>query len=248
MRLATFIIAAAVSATLAGAVPSAGAIQEHVTGGALDLTWVPGFQVSNNLTAVTLGPVDAAFGNPSGDHTVGRLVNAMPDSGGIALAATDPRGLSDYLWEAWVFTGDGNSRRGLVVRADPSNGFASCYQFVLQAGLLQLNFRRLVNGAPTALATWFTTSTPGGLPQVNTWHHMRVSAEGASFRCFWDGFELTTTPIADASLPSGWVGVYNFRFDIGGIPFLVDDLVLTPRTVAVLPSSWTHLKNLYRGR
>lgn len=248
MRLAMIVHAALVAGTLAGGVPSAGAIEERVTGGALDLTWVPGFQVSNNLTAVTLGGADAGFANPSGDHTVGRLVNAMPDSGGIALAGTDPGGVADYLWEAWVFTGGGDSRRGLVVRADPSNGFASCYQFVIQAGLLQLNFRRLVNGAPTTLGTWFTTSTPGGLPQLNTWHHMKVLAEGASFRCFWDGFELTATPIADASLPTGWAGVYNFRFDIGGIPMLVDDLVLTPTTVSVHPASWTRLKGLYRGR
>ena len=43
-----------------------------------------------------------------------------------------------------MFTGDGSTRRGLVVRADPSNpsnAFASCYQFVIQSGRLQLSFR-----------------------------------------------------------------------------------------------------------
>jgi hypothetical protein len=67
--------------------------------------------------------------------------------------------------------------------------------------------RDLVNSTPTTLGTWFTTSTPGGLPAQDTWHHMKIVAAGSSFRCYWDGFELTTTPIEDTTLPSGWVGV-----------------------------------------
>ena len=81
---------------------------------------------------------------------------------------------------------------------------------------------------------------------VNTWHHMKVVAVGNTFRCYWDGYELTTTPIVDATIPTGWVGVYNFRFDIGNIPFYVDDLILdglgaTPAARA----SWGELKNRY---
>jgi hypothetical protein len=30
----------------------------------------------------------------------------------------------------------------------------------------------------------------------------------------------------DSTIPTGWVGVYNFRFDLGKIPFYVDDLIL----------------------
>jgi hypothetical protein len=33
-------------------------------------------------------------------------------------------------FEAWVFAGSGDSRRGIVVRADETSGFVSCYQFV----------------------------------------------------------------------------------------------------------------------
>lgn len=248
MKLATtFATLASVAIVGFAATAAHSTIEEHVTGGVLDLVWVPGFDVVNNLEPLTLTPADPAYANPSGDHTVGAFFNAVPDSGGIALPGTDPQGASDYIWEAWIFTGSGDSRRGLVVRADPSNDFASCYQFVIQAGLLQMNFRKLVDGVPTTLGTWFTTSTPGGLPSTNTWHHMKVIAEGSSFRCFWDEFELTASPIVDSDHATGWVGVYNFRFDVSGIRVLVDDLVLTPTLVNVQQKSWTGIKNLYKN-
>lgn len=210
------------------AASSAVLLEEHVTGGALDLTWTPGFGVTNNLEGVTLNPGHAAYLNPSGDHTAGRLVNAIPDEGGIALSCTDPGGASDGLWAGEIFTGAGDSRRGIVVRANPANQFATCYQFVLQPGLLQLSFRKLVEGAPTTLATWFTTDLPGGLPATNSWHSMAVRAEGSSFALYWDDVEVTAgTPIVDSDIASGWFGVYNFRFDIGGIEAFFDDLVLS---------------------
>jgi len=69
---------------------------------------------------------------------------------------------------------------------------------------------------------------------------------GSSFRCYWDGSELTTSPIVDASIATGWVGVYNFRFDLGSIPFYVDDLILDD--LGVTPTSrtsWGALKSMY---
>ena len=165
----------------------------------------------------------------------------------IVLSATEPAGLSDYEWEAWIFTGDGNSRRGLVVRADPTNGFASNYQLVIQSGLLQMNFRKLLNSTPTTLGTWFTNTLPGGSPTVNTWHRMKVIAQGNQFRCFFDGTELTATPIVDSDLTTGWVGVYNFRFDIGSIPFYTDDLLLSPLgATPTVSRSWGEMKVKYR--
>ena len=95
--------------------------EEHVTGGVLDLSWENGFGVSNNLVPLTLAPDHPAYVNPSGDHTVGVATNSMaPDSGGVVLTCTDTQGATDYSWEGWIFTGDGNTRRGLVVRADPT--------------------------------------------------------------------------------------------------------------------------------
>src|SRR5262249_22599892 len=153
--------------------------------------------------------------------------SAAPDSGGIILTATDPSGMSDYDWEGYLFTGAGNTRRGLVVRADPSNGFQSHYQLTIRSGLLVVDFRKFVNGAPTSLGTWFTSSLPGGIPTTNTWHSMRIEAQGNRFWCFWDGTLLNPTAIVDGDLAGGWVGVYNFRFDLGGVPVLFDDLVLS---------------------
>ncbi len=234
---------------------AAGVFEEHVTGGVLDLGWLNGFGVSSNLKPLTISSGHPAYPNPSGDGTVGlALTTTTPDSGGISLTCINPGILSDYSWEAWVFTGDGNSRRGLVVRADPvtladadpANDFSTCYQFVVQSGLLQFNFRRLVNSAPATLGTWFSNTFPGGSPQVNTWHHMKVTAVGSTFRCYWDGYELTTTPIVDATIPVGWVGVYNFRFDLGNIPFYVDDLIL--ENLGVTPtvrSTWGEVKSRY---
>ncbi len=221
---------------------------EHVTGGNLDLSWANGFGVSNKMKPLTLTASDPGFANPSGDHTVASATNSVaPDSGGIILTATEPAGLSDYLWEGYFFTGEGNSRRGLVVRAEPTNGFASHYQLTIKTGLLTVEFRKFVNGAPMAtLGTWLTSSLPGGIPQPNTWHSLRVQALGPVFRCFFDGNELLPPPTPDADLTSGWVGVYNFRFDLGGIQALFDDLLLSPVDITpVARESWGGIKARY---
>jgi hypothetical protein len=236
------------AAVAAFAAPADAAVirAEHATGGMLDLVWVPGFATPNNMMATTLDPAHPAYANPSGDHTVAYVINAAPDSGGIVLACTDVLGASDYTWEGWIFTGDGNTRRGLVLRANPANNFQSCYQFVIQAGLFQFNFRRLENMTPTTLGTWFATALPA-LVQPNTWHRMKVVAQGPNFRCFFDDTELTAAPIVDAVNPTGWVGVYNFRFDLGGVPVYFDDLELSadPATPAA-PASWGAIKASYR--
>ena len=248
MRFARRVLVTMMAGVLCAASATAAPVrEEHVTGGALDLPWLNGFGVSANMQPATLSAGHPAFANPSGDHTVAVATTMPPDSGGIVLSATEPAGLSDYEWEAWIFTGDGNSRRGLVVRANPTNGFRSSYQLVIQSGLLQMNFRKLLNGTPTTLGTWFTNTLPGGSPTVNTWHRMKVIAQGNQFRCFFDGTELTATPIVDSDLATGWVGVYNFRFDIGSIPFYTDDLLLSPLGVTPTVSrSWGEMKVRYR--
>lgn len=250
MRVAkTFVLAGLLALSFATTASAVVIKAEHVTGGVLDQVWVPGFGVINNATPVTLLPADPAYANPSGDHTVISTTNAVQDSGGLVLPCTDPLGQADYVWEADMFTGDGNTRRGLVVRADASNNFQNCYQFVIQSGLFQLNFRKLLNQTPTTFGTWFTNTLPGGIPQPNTWHHMKVVASANAFDCYFDGVKLNASPIIDANSPllTGWVGVYNFRFDLGGIPVLWDDLTLS--TVSVVPAkntTWGRLKSLYR--
>ena len=249
MRLVrTFVLILMLSMTAAMSA-HASFLAEHVTGGHLDLVWNPGFGVTNNMQPLTLTPSDPAYANPSGDHTVAVATNSFaPDSGGIILTATDPMGQADYTWEGWFFTGDGNTRRGLVVRADPTNGFQSCYQFVIQAGLFQINFRKLVAGAPTTLGSWFANTLPGGVPTTNSWHKLKVIASGPYFRCFFDGFELTSSPgIVDTDLPTGWVGVYNFRFDLGGVPVYFDDLELNPENpTPTANTTWGAVKARWR--
>lgn len=258
MKLATRVVLSALLGAVLVTTSYAGTIEEHVTGGKLDLVWLPGLlmpngdQLPNVMHAAILDPSNPAYANPSGDHTVAVATNSFaPDSGGVILTCTDPGGVADYSWEAWMFTGDGSTRRGLVVRADPTNHFQSCYQFVIQAGLFQLNFRKLVNSAPTTLATWFATALPAGTVPVNTWHKLKIVAMGNGFQCFWDDFELTGgVPIIDLSapsLPTGFVGAYNFRFDLGDVPVYFDDMVLNALgPVPVKAASWGALKALYR--
>jgi len=220
------------TAALALVVPSVQAgevLAEHVTGGSLDLVWVPAFGFTLPMEGATLDDGDPAYDNPSGDHTVAVLTNTIPDEGGLGLNATDPGGVSDYVWEGWVFLGEGETRRGIVLRADPLSLFSRSYQFVIEPGLFQLLFRlNQGEGAVETLGEWTTTDTPGGFPSPNTWHHMRVEADGPSFRVFWDDHELTSEgPIVNDVLTEGWVGTYNFRFDLGGVPVYFDDLVLS---------------------
>ena len=261
MKLATrsyiLVLAALCFAATARPVSADGVIlSEKVTGGNLDLVWVPGFNTPvRNMQALTLGPSDPGYANPSGDHTVGLAVNTVPDSGGIILTMTDPGAFNtDYCWEGWMFTGAGNTRRGIVVRGDASTSFQTCYQFVVQAGLLQINFRKLNGQNPaTTLGSWFSNTIPqfaGGTIPQNTWIHLKVRATGNKFRCFINGYELTTgTGIEDTNSPllTGWVGCYNFRFDLGLVPVYFDDLLLS--TDAASPaqaSTWGGLKARYR--
>jgi len=250
--------AGAVLALAIAGVAGAGVREEHVTGGVLDLAWQPGLLLPNGdplpnvMHAAILSAADPAYANPSGDHTVAVATNSFaPDSGGVILTCTDPAGYSNYTWQGWMFTGDGNTRRGLVVRADAANAFQSCYQFVIQSGLFQLNFRKLINQAPTTLGTWFADGSLLPVVTTNTWHQLKVEAIGNAFRCWWDNIELTAppfvpgTPILDASLPAGWVGAYNFRFDLGDIPVYFDDLILGGLATPAQPMSWGRLKALY---
>jgi hypothetical protein len=261
MRDATRFVFTGMAMLLIGVAPVASraaimpVLSEHVTGGNLDLVWVPGFNTPvRNMQALTLDASDPAYANPSGDHTVGVAVNTVPDSGGIILTCTDPGTFNaDYTWEGDMFTGGGNTRRGLVLRADPTNSFESCYQFVVQAGLLQINFRKLIGQNPTTLGTWFSSNLPpfnGGTIPQNTWIHLKVIASGSSFRCFINGYELTGgTPITDTSGPllTGWVGAYNFRFDTGLVPVYFDDLVLSADAVTpAQASTWGSVKARYR--
>ena len=49
------------------------------------------------------------------------------------------------------------------------------------------------------------------------------------------------------SLATGWVGMYNFRFDLGGVPVYFDDALLSESTpTATVRQTWGELKARYR--
>jgi len=229
--------------------------QERVPGGVLEQYWAPGFGVGRIFTPLTLAPGDPAYPNPSGDNTVAVLTNNDINLGGIAASLTDAGGYFDYSWEADFFTGAGDTRRGIIVRADPTNGFQTFYQFVINAGLFQIRFRKFVNGTPVVpdLASWFANVLPAGVPTQNSWHHLEVRAQGNIFQCFFDGVELTSPPFGnlivdnDSPLLVGWVGAYNFSASIGEVPAYFDNLTLgRPLATPVASKSWGELKKLYR--
>jgi hypothetical protein len=238
---------------LAVLAPVAGAAvvkQERVPGGALELTWSPGFGVGRVFTPLALPAGDPAIPSPTGDNTVAVLQNVATGLGGIAECATDPSGFADYTWEGDFFTGAGNTRVGLILRADPSDGFQTFYQFVINPGLFQIRFRKFVGGGPLPdLASWLATVLPGGVPTANSWHHMKVIAMANSFRCFFDGTELTSTPILDTTAPilGGWVGAYNFSASVGEVPVYFDNLTLSIEgVVPTKTTTWASVKKLYR--
>ncbi len=247
MKPLRIILPILVLAFAAAAGPSE-AQEEHVTNGALDLTWVAGFgqpgnDVPMNLAPQTLAPGHPAYDNPSGDHTVANATTSCaPNCGGIILSATDPGALTDYAWEGWVFV-DGTSRRGLAVRCDASTNLSTGYVLVIEPSLIQVRFRKLSAMGATTLGDWFVT--PGSIP-TNTWRRLRVIAQGSSFRCFLDGAELTTTPILDASYPSGWVGVYNFNQAASNNVAYFDDLALVDGITGTTRPTWGSLKVRYR--
>ena len=243
-------ITAILFAAVVSSANAAGINRETVPGGTLEQTWLPAFGVGRTFTALTLTGADPAIPNPSGDNTVAVLQNVDTNLGGIAACATDPNGFADYTWEANFFTGAGDTRRGLILRADPTNGFQTFYQFVINAGLFQIRFRKFVNGAPVVpdLASWFATVLPAGVPALNSWHHLRVDANANSFDCWFDGFKLNATPIVDATDPilTGWVGAYNFSASVGEVPVYFDDLDLSCTTAptAARGKTWGALKKL----
>lgn len=246
------LLATAIALTLfAGASGAVVVTEERVPGGVTQLNWLTGFNTDRKLEGLALDAANPAYaGHPSGDKTVGVLTTAIPDSGGIALSCVDPLGQADYEWEGWIFTNNGDTRRGLIIRADHSNNFQNCYMFVLYAGMAQLQFRKLAGQIPTSLRSWVTGALPGGVPALNSWHHMKVQASANMFRCWWNGTELTAgNPIVDNNNPylTGFVGVYSFNFSVGGLIAYFDDLVLsTEQVVPAAPTSWGRLKSLYR--
>ncbi|MEO5618873.1 MAG: hypothetical protein ABIS67_13985 [Candidatus Eisenbacteria bacterium] len=252
MRRATGWMVAMMAMTIGTSAAAAPYREEHVTGGALDLVWVNGYDTPNNMLPLTLGSGDPAYANPSGDHTVGVATNAPTLSGGLVVTTIDAQGTNDYQWEGWMFTGDGNTRRGLIFRASPAANVKTFYMFVLEAGMLRLRFRKLV--APSQVSSiqneWFTTALPGGIPAVNSWHHMKVVATGNVFQFLWDGQDVNGgTPIVDATSPLtfGNVGCYNFSSTSGEVPVYFDDLLLTNLSpVPTRTTSWGAIKQLYR--
>ena len=225
--------------------------EERVPGGALEQTWIPGFGVGRSFTPLTLSGADPAIPNPSGDNTVAVLQNIDINLGGIAACATDPNGYADYTWEADFFTGAGDTRRGLILRADPSNGLQTFYQFVINAGLFTIRFRKFVAGAPVVpdLASWPATVLPAGVPTTNSWHHLRVDAFQNTFDCWFDGVKLNATPIVDATAPilTGWVGAYNFSASVGEVPVYFDSMKLSfPGATPTHGKTWAALKRLYK--
>jgi hypothetical protein len=249
------LLAAAVLAFSTSSARAAAVLSEHVTGGNLDLVWTIGFNgVGPSLMPLTLAPLDPAYANPSGDHTVALSTTSAQVDGGLFMAVTSPGAYDDYTWEGYVFTGPGlETRRGLFLRSDQATGFTTGYYLAIERTLAQVRFRKLTGQGATTLGSWFLPTTPpfNALLPTNVWVNLKVEAIGNQFRCWLNGIELTSgSPIVDATSPylTGWVGAYSFDSSAGLLNAYFDDLALsiadgpTPAT----PATWGAVKARYR--
>jgi hypothetical protein len=243
-------LAAAVLATTLAGAASAGPIQERVPGGVLELDWLWGYSTPNEMMPATLDPSHPAYNNPSGDHTVAVATTALVDSGGLIVTMVNTEGVDDYTWEGWMFTGNGDTRRGLLVRTSADG--RTFYHLVIDPGLSQIKLRKFVNGVRETPdpRVWLVTVLPQ-LPNANEWHKLKVEAQGNTFRCWWDDYELTSDAqgaFADPNpILTGWVGCYNFWPTISHIDAYFDDLVLTKDgAVPARVTTWGGVKARWR--
>jgi hypothetical protein len=188
--------------------------EEHFTGGLLTQDWAPfpGFS-PDRLEAVP------EAGAPGGDGWAGRVSNA--ELGGFAALPYAHRlRYRDVAVEAWIFTPVSRSDRGplqgIAVRVDPAQGrfYRLAIQFTAQPRITLAYVGRDSANFPVYLRTWTGKEIPGGPPPESGWHRLALRAEGDALWAFWDGQALPGSPIIDARIPRGSVGVYaNF---VGG--------------------------------
>lgn len=243
--LATVVLSTTIAAA-ALAVP----LQEQVLGGVLQLDWLWGFSTPNEMMPATLDPAHPAYNNPSGDHTVAVATTASVDSGGLIVTMVNTEGVDDYKWEGQMFTGSGDTRRGLLVRTSADG--RTFYQLVIDPGLSQIKLRKFVNGTREIPdpRTWLVTVLPA-IPNANEWHKLTVEAQGNTLRCWWDDTELTADAqgafVDPTPILTGWVGCYNFWPTISHIDAYFDDLILTKDgAVSARPATWGGMKARWR--
>lgn len=184
---------------------------EHFTQGLLTLDWAPfpGFS-PDRLEAVP----DA--GAPEGDGWAGRVSNAGL-GGFAALSYAHRLRYRDVAVEAWIFTPVSGSDRGplqgIAVRVDPARGrfYRLAVHFTARPRITTAYVGRDSANFPVYLRTWTGEEIPGGPPRESGWHRLTLRAAGDALWAFWDGQPLAGSPIFDARIPRGSVGVYaNF--------------------------------------
>jgi|GEM_PF-592361 len=188
--------------------------EERFTDGRLSLDWAPfpGFS-PDRLEAV---PDPQA---PGGDSWAGRVVNAGL-GGFAALPSAHRLGFRDVSVEAWIYAPVGGSDRGplqgLAVRVDPEHGrfYRLAVQFTAPPRITLAYVGRDTANFPVYLRTWSEAEIPGGAPRQSGWHRLGLTAVGDALSASWNGQALPGSPIFDARIPRGSVGVYtNF---VGG--------------------------------
>ncbi len=217
---------------------------ERVTGGTLDLEWfTPYEEVGGNVpVALTLSGGEACYPNPSGDtHVVSLSTIPMgPYQLGGSLA-TDAV-VSDGRLDAWIFTGSGEARVGILFRN--SVGASYGYQFVIDSGLFQVKFRRGDGGmSPETIAFWMGGDIPGGPPPANTWHKLSIEGVGDQINLWMDDMLMPGCPFTDDTYDSGYFGTYVFCT----VPFdlIADDIIMSEVTSPVEEMTWGAIKAMY---
>ena len=193
---------------------------EFFTDGTASLSWFTGWEGGNNME------VDYWEGNPSGDNWVGFVGNDL-SGGGVGTALAGDLNLTDYEYEAQVYTRVGTGEyNGIVARWDSTGGLPAFYGFRADFDSDQrLQLRKFTGASPITIAEWVGAQIPGGVPTQDSWHLMGIKFEGNQIWVYWDGVELSGSPFTDDHSSRGFFGIYCFWF-MGSTETYCDDIVV----------------------
>ena len=120
---------------------------------------------------------------------------------------------------------------------------------MIQSGLFQINFRKLIDQTPTTLGTWFANTLPAR--RAGGEHLAPHEGDGQRLERSAASSTASSSPPRRSWTPNSRAagsGVYNFRFDLGDVPVYFDDLTLSGQDpTPTHPVTWGQVKALYRN-
>jgi len=201
--------------------------EEHFTGGTTDLEWSGFFTDEDTFIVVQ----DTS--TPEGDNWAGILYGTP-----FGLAYAGDISLQDISIEAWIYVivtqGSGGPYNGVAVRVNPAFGDFYVFSADLDSDRrLRLTYHSDSTFMPVYIHVWEESSIPGGLPQEDGWHKMKLKIIGDSLWAYFDGQELPGCPfIHSNSSGFGFFGIYSTIFS-GVAETKADSIVVLSEPVQI---------------